>query len=429
MTNEENETRYITDSDDDQYHVPIIACAISEQSLRHTRIVVDGQIVSCIIDTGAETDVMGTKICRQLGLSVEDSKKKLFGYGKALLQVVGSIQVKVLSTVTGREKEVVFQVVEGDAETLLSCNTSVDLNLVQFASSSVKMIKDEADIHKKYEQVFNGIGKMKGTRVKLYVDDTIKPVPQRSRRIPFKVRDKVSKELQRLEDLDIIEKAEGPTTWISPIVVVHKENNEVRLCLDSREINKAIKRERGVIPTLDDLKKDLNGAQYFSKLDLNKGYHQLELEESSRQITTFATHEGLYRFKRLCFGINSAAETFQTSVSSMLAGLDGVMNISDDIIVFAETPEIHDERLEKVLDRLKKFQVTVNKGICKFRQESIVYFGHSFSKNGMKPTRKKIEAIKEADHPTNVSEVRSFLGMAQYLAHLIPHFSDLTFNH
>ena len=83
IRDEENETRYITDSDDEQYHVPIIACAISEQNRRHTRIVVNGQMVSCIIDTGAETDVMGTKICRQLGLSVEDSMKKLFGYGKS----------------------------------------------------------------------------------------------------------------------------------------------------------------------------------------------------------------------------------------------------------------------------------------------------------------------------------------------------------
>ena len=101
VRDEENETRYITNSDAEQYHVPIIACATSEQSRRHTHIVVNGLIVSCIIDTGAETDVMGTKICRQLGSSGEDSNKKLFGYGKALLQVVGSTQVKVLSTVTG----------------------------------------------------------------------------------------------------------------------------------------------------------------------------------------------------------------------------------------------------------------------------------------------------------------------------------------
>ena len=135
------------------------------------------------------------------------------------------------------------------------------------------MFKDEAYIHKRYEQVLNGIGNMKGTRVKLHVNDTIKPVHQRSRRICFKVRDKISKELQQLEELDIAVKAEGPTTWISLIVVVHKENNDVRLCLDSHEINKAIKRERGVIPTLDDLKKDLNGAHCFAKLDLNKEYH------------------------------------------------------------------------------------------------------------------------------------------------------------
>lgn len=118
--------------------------------------------------------------------------------------------------------------------------------------------------------------------------------------------------LKELEKLDIIEKVEGPTPWVSPIVVIPKpgQKNEIRLCIDMREVNRAIKRERHLCPTIDDIIYDLNKAKYFSKLDLNQGYHQLELHPDSRYLTTFSTHVGLRRYKRLNFGISSAAEIF-----------------------------------------------------------------------------------------------------------------------
>ena len=117
--------------------------------------------------------------------------------------------------------------------------------------------------------------------------------------------------------MDIIEDAVGPTPWISPLVIVHKPNGDIRVCLDSRIINTAIERERHPLNTIEELIVELNGTQYFSKIDLNKGYHQSELAEESRYITTFATHDKLYRYKRLCFGINSAAEIFQKAVADM----------------------------------------------------------------------------------------------------------------
>ena len=123
----------------------------------------------------------------------------------------------------------------------------------------------------------------------------------------------LEKKLKRLKDLDIIEETQGATPWVSPIVAFPKPNNpeSIRLCVDMRLLNTAIERERHPQPTINDLVTELNGACYFSKLDLNSAYHQLELDASSRYITTFTTHLGLSRYKRLNFGTSSSIEVFQ----------------------------------------------------------------------------------------------------------------------
>ncbi|XP_040063180.1 uncharacterized protein LOC120837702 [Ixodes scapularis] len=161
------------------------------------------------------------------------------------------------------------------------------------------------------------------------------PMAQKLRPIPFNIHELITKEIRRLEELDVIEKASGPTTWVSPIVVVPKPHalDTVRMRVDIRRANQAIDRERHASPTLDNLVTSLNGASVFSKLDLNDGYHQLVLHEDLRHITTFATHIGLYRYKGLNFGITAAAELFQNTVRQVLAGIPRVINISDDILV------------------------------------------------------------------------------------------------
>ena len=110
-----------------------------------------------------------------------------------------------------------------------------------------------------------------------------------------------------------------------------------------REANKAVKREKHLMPTLDELITDRDGATVFSTLDLTSGYHQLELDPESRYITTFSTHVGLRPYKRLMFGINAASEIFQNSIAELLTGLPGCKNISDDIIVYGRDVREHDE--------------------------------------------------------------------------------------
>ena len=241
------------------------------------------------------------------------------------------------------------------------------------------------------------------------------------------MRGKVEKELDELLKLDIIEKVEGePTPWVSPIVTPpKKDGKEIRLCVDMREANQAVKRERHTMPTIEELILDMNGAKVFSKLDLRSGYHQLELHPESRYITTFSTHRGIYRYKRLNFGISSASEIFHETIRQVIQDITGARNISDDIVVYAENREKHDAALRKVLERLQESGLTLNAKKCIFRTNRISFFGVVFSENGISPDPAKVKAVHDFDHPQNVKDLRSFLGLTNYCARFIKDYAKM----
>ena len=421
-----DEVKGNSDDDTDEYDIPsVVGSVTSDKRRRKTELLIGEKTLTCVLDSGAMWSVISETMVKKLGLTIDTSRKRsLFGYCKRKLNILGTVTVRVRSEITQAEMEVEFQVVEGDEETLLGCLESETLRLINFAHSVKEKTKNMETLMKEYQDVFKGIGKMKDTKINLHINHDITPIKQKVRRVPFHLRQKLEEELIRLKEEDIIEEATGPTDWISPILVRPKSGDKVRVCLDSRAINTAIMREKQVMPTLDDLKHDLNGAKVFSTVDLNKGYHQLELEENSRPITTFITHKGLYRYKRLCFGINSAAEIFQKKIEEMLQGIEGVKNMSDDIIIYAESEEAHHRILEKVLARLRENNITVNPQKCRFNKASVTYFGHNFSAKGIRPTEERKKTIMEVDAPKTASEVRSLLGMAQYISHFIRNFSD-----
>ena len=195
------------------------------------------------------------------------------------------------------------------------------------------------------------------------------------------------------------------------------------LCVDMRDANRAILRTRHITPTIDELTADLNGATLFSKLDLTSGYHQLELHSSCRYITTFSMHLGLYQYKRLTFGINSAAEIFQHTIQTLIADIPGVRNVSDDIVVYGRNQNEHDAALDQTLRRLHESGLTVNPTKCEFNKPSIEFFGYIFSADGLAPAPEKVKALQDAAEPRNPTELRSFLGMAQYSARFIRNFA------
>ena len=161
----------------------------------------------------------------------------------------------------------------------------------------------------------------------------------------------------------------------------------------------------------------------FSKLDLKWDYHQLELSEESRDITTFLTHAGLYRYKRLQFGITSAPEIYQHAIQQALHGCEGVRNISDDIILHAKDDQQHDERLEKMLERLQQRGLTLNGTSCKFKMPQLEFMAYLLSTCGNKPTESKVEEVVNVREPESVAEVRTYMGPVNFSAKFNPNLA------
>ena len=278
-----------------------------------------------------------------------------------------------------------------------------------------------SDPKTKYPKLFEGIGKYKGATIKLHINESIRPVAERHRRTPFHLRNKVERELNKPLEQEIIERIEDtPTPWVSPIVTPPKNNSdEIRLCVDMRNANTAITREKHLLPTIDELIHDLSGSTVYSKLDLRFGYHQLELDPSSRYITTFSTHAGLFRYKRLNFGISSASEIFQEVIRNVISG------ILDDIIIYGKSKVEHDRALGNTFKRLLENGLTLNLEKCEFNKDKVVFFGVTFSKEGISPDPKKVTALKDMSPPINVAEPRSLLGMTNYSSRFIQRYATI----
>ena len=155
------------------------------------------------------------------------------------------------------------------------------------------------------------------------------------------------------------------------------------------------------------------------------GYHQLELEPESRDITTFATHSGLFRYKRLLFGLSSASEQYQHEIARVIAGIDGAENISDDIVVHGVDKASHDEALHKVLRRLQENGLTINLPKCQFGMSRVGFMGMMLTEKGTGPTDARVKVIQDAREPSTQAEVRSFLGLANSSARFIPGYATV----
>ena len=163
---------------------------------------------------------------------------------------------------------------------------------------------------------FGEIGVLNTTH-HIEVKDIVKPVVIPVRKVPLLFKSKLAKKLKRMVDLDIIELIEKPTDWVNSLVIVEKPNGKLRVCLDPRPLNNAIKREHIQLPTVDEIFSQMSGACFFSKLDASLGYWQIKVDEESSHLLVFGTPLGRYRFKRLPYGIHSASEVFQEKLPSL----------------------------------------------------------------------------------------------------------------
>ena len=215
------------------------------------------------------------------------------------------------------------------------------------------------------------------------------------------MRDKLSARLDEL--VEHVEKVSGPSSRVSPVVVVPKPSGDIRLCVDMRQANMIVKRERFPILTIDEVLQDLNQSKLFSKLDLTSAYHQIQLSPEPRDITSFGTHKGLYRYKQLMFGISFALEMYQNVLLQVLQECDRAHNIIFLMIVHAPTEEEHDKRFENVVRVLSSRGLTLNRDKCQFKMSHLEFMGHVLSAREIGAADVKVKVVVDAREPMNAA--------------------------
>ena len=285
--------------------------------------------------------------------------------------------------------------------------------------SYVKLIeKDYAVIFKKSLEE-----PMKHFEAQIKVREGSTPIFCKSYDVPFKLKDKVSEEIDRLVREGIIRQVKY-SDWASPVVVVKKKDGSVRLCMDCKvSVNKVIETEHYPLPNINDLLANLPGFKFLSTIDLTGAYQQIPVAEESRKYLRINTFKGLYEFVRLPFGISSSASIFQQIIDEILRDVGDASAFLDDIITGGNTVEQCWENTRKVLDKLKEFKVKVNWEKSQFFVKEVEYLGHVISGEGIRPSEKKLEAIKEAPRPTNVTQLQAFLGLINFYRKFVPNMS------
>jgi len=226
-------------------------------------------------------------------------------------------------------------------------------------------------------------------------------------------------------EVEIIEPSES--SWSSPVVLVAKPDGTQRFCVDYRALNSVTKRDLYPLPRCDDILESLAGAQWFSHLDLLRGYWQIDVAVEDREKSAFATPDGPYQFRRLSFGLTNTPACFMRAMHLILKGLcwSDCLVYLDDIKIFGRTLEEHRERLSLLLSRLAEEGLKINPKKCKLLSEKVVVLGHVVTREGISTDPEKVRIIKEWPIPANATQLKSFLGTAGYYRQFIPNYAQI----
>eukprot|EP00108_Taenia_solium_P011432 TsM_001214500 transcript=TsM_001214500 gene=TsM_001214500 len=241
-----------------------------------------------------------------------------------------------------------------------------------------------------------------------------KPIWQPPRRIPPPLLEDVNRLLNEMISDDVIRPSKSP--WASPDCA-SKE----------KKLNAVTKKDAFPLPHINDSLDSLHGSKWFSTLDLKSGYRQVEVAETNREKTAFIVPNGLYEFQTMPFGLCNAAATFQRLMQATLMRLfpKHCIIYLDDILVFGRDMQEHNANLKLVLDRLRDAGLTLNPWKCHFLQRSVTFLGHTVSSNGMAVTEDRTKQVRTWPTPTNQTELRSFLGLANYYRRFVKGFAKI----
>jgi len=389
-------------------------------------------------DSGASDTLGSEQVLTRHGYHIDSSQKKLIEAANGSKMVCsGLVKVKVKFM---QQEEIVdvYATPDMSDSLLLGFSDMIKLGMLPPTwpypeGTRVNTAKpspvDLSDIFQHFNDVFDHsdvIKPMEGPPVHIHLKSDI--VPKKTytaRNIPLAYRQPAEEELQRLQKSGIIAPVTMPTEWCSPAIFIRKPNGSIRLVSDFRALNKFVSRPVHPFPTPSDIAGSIpSDAKFFVTLDAVKGYFQLPLHESSQDLTTFITPFGRFKYLRVPMGLSSAGDEFCRRGDEAFQGLPGIKKIVDDVLIYAPDMNTLKERVKTALQRCRQHGITLSK--AKMQVGSNVKFaGFIISDQGISPDPDKLKAISEFTTPENITDLRSFCGLANQLGQFIPDLAHL----
>ena len=411
-----------TSSDDGEDRLLTVKEKVHAISSEEFDFMINKNVVPFEIDSGAAVSTLAKDWVEPLNMKVESCTKKLSAYDNIKINVLGKVIADV--EYNGINVSHAFYVVDSKNSNL--CGKDLMSKVGIYLAGVDKMTKvnkiDAAEgLLDKYKVDFSK--PISSVVAKIHVRCDVSPIFRKARTVPFYHKPMVEAALDKLVNDGIIEPV-SHSEWAAPIVPVLKPDKvSIRICADFKELNKQIQCDQYPLPKIDELLSSVGKGKVFSKIDLQNAYLQIPVDEGSQECLVINTHKGMFKYKRLPFGLSSSPAIFQRFISQLLAGIEGVSVYLDDILVSGDIKAEHDERLRQVLHILQEHNVQINKKKSVLNTSSIEYLGYHISGQGIKPSPRKLTAILEAPCPKSIAEVQSFLGMVTYYCKFVKNFS------
>ena len=431
------------DSDDYLFTVESVSAVHTKDSPKKifANMQLRDETVKFQLDCGATVNILPVDIYQQIYRDpqmtrLQPSHTNLVMFNKSEVKPLGRVKVETLNPKNEQCLLTEYTVVPSGHTALLGAETVQQFGLIMVNADKIMSLSDEPptkqDFVSEFDDIFLGEGKLEG-ELHLELDRTVSPVSLPVRKFPFAMKEPLKQELDRLVKTGILIPVDVPTDWISSMVVFKKSNGKIRLCIDPKPLNQALKRNQYYpLPVIDDLLPLLANAKVFSVVDAKNGFWHVQLDSESSLLTTFGTPWGRFRWTRLPFGVSPAPEEFQRILECALEGLDGVKPIFDDILVFgvgetqAEALSDHDAKLKALFERCRTKSIKLNKDKLKLRCKEVKFMGHVICQDGLKPDPDKVQGIAEMPTPSSKQDVKRLLGMVNYLQKFASNLSEIT---
>ena len=433
--------------------------------LQLTKIVIKDKTIDALIDTGASCSVIKDSIARQLGCNSDPCSLTLEGIGNGKLHIFGKVTVPVkfddvcleIEFHVARDKDFFYDcligrnaiqypdiavVIDFSGCRLTRTHLPEPIGVINQVSDSVnnefKQLREsishlDSFLQTKIIQIFekfpsvlpspDNIGTVKTGEMclRLKKDEIIHYRPYRLAPVE---REKVQEMIDDLLQKHIIR--ESDSSFASPVLLVKKKDGSDRMCVDFRALNKIIEKERYPLPLIEDQIDKLGNSKFFISIDMKNGFHQIPVAQDSIKYTAFVTPDGHYEFMKMPFGICNGPSVFQRAISKAVQHLKFLLVYMDDLLIPFKTQDEGLRYLEQTLEALSSAGFTVNIKKCTFFVKDIEYLGRHISEEGVRPSDGKVSALTNSPIPSNVREVRQFLGLASYFRRFIPEFASRT---